>query len=111
MYMNRQPENTLRQIVSKYLMIGFMVGSSAHLVLCSYQDCKNQQAAAQASTALGDRYALDYFKPWVVENTCLIELAEPSLWNDGMLRKVSAAYTDPRIDMLTKSIQKMNEQD
>ena len=43
MYMNRQPENTLRQIVSKYLMIGFMVGSSGHLVMCSYLDCKNQQ--------------------------------------------------------------------
>ncbi len=100
MYMNRQPENTLRQIVSKYLMIGFMVGSSGHLVMCSYRDCKNQQAAAQASTALGDRYALDGFKPRVRQ---LVASEDVATYPD-------VAQTKPKtkLQQLDENIQAMN---
>lgn len=100
MYMNRQPENTLRQIVSKYLMIGFMVGSSAHLVLCSYQDCKNQQAAAQASTALGDRYALDGFKPRLRQ---LIASEDVATYPDAAQNK-----SKTKLQQLDENIQAMN---
>lgn len=100
MYMNRQPENTLRQIVSKYLTIGFMVGSSVHLVLCSYRDCAAHQAAVQASTALGDKYALDGFKPRVRQ---WIASEDVATYPNGTENKLKT-----KLQQLDENIQAMN---
>ena len=100
MYMNRQPENTLRQIVSKYLMIGFMIGSSVHLVLCSYQDYNAQQAVAQASTALGDKYALDGFKPVVRQ---LVSLEYMATYPDR-----SVQNPNDKLEKIVKAIEALN---